>query len=65
MRTESSTFSAAYTLSYMSAFWERLTAVQSATFIHEGKEDSMRVEASLASETTLDVISETKVTSSP
>jgi hypothetical protein len=42
-----------------------LTAVQSATFIHEGKEDSMRVEASLASETTLDVISETKVTSSP
>lgn len=42
-----------------------LTAVQSATFIHEGKEDSMRVEASLASETTLDVISESKVTSSP
>jgi hypothetical protein len=42
-----------------------LTAVQSATFIHEGKEESMRVEASLASETSLDVISETKVTSSP
>lgn len=42
-----------------------LTAVESATFVHEGKEDSMRVEASLASETTLDVISETKVTKSP
>ena len=42
-----------------------LTAVQSATFAHEGKEDSMRVEASLASETTLDVISETKLTSRP
>jgi hypothetical protein len=42
-----------------------LTAVESATFVHEGKEESMRVEASLASETTLDVISETKVTSRP
>jgi hypothetical protein len=42
-----------------------LTAVESATFVHEGKEESMRVEASLASETTLDVISETKVRSSP
>jgi hypothetical protein len=30
MRTESSTISAAYTLSFMSAFWDRLTAVQSA-----------------------------------
>jgi len=42
-----------------------LTAVASATFVHEGKAESMKVEASLASETTLDVISETKVTSSP
>jgi hypothetical protein len=42
-----------------------LTAVASATFVHEGKPESMKVEASLARETTLDVISETKVTNSP
>jgi hypothetical protein len=42
-----------------------LTAVASATFVHEGKSDSMRVEASLASETTLDIISETNVSNSP
>ena len=39
--------------------------VESATFVHEGPAESMRVEASLAKETTLDVISETKVTNSP
>jgi hypothetical protein len=42
-----------------------LTAVASATFVHEGKSESMRVEASLASETTLDIISETNVSNSP
>ena len=41
------------------------TAVESATFVHEGTAESIRVEASLAKETTLDVISETKVTKSP
>jgi hypothetical protein len=42
-----------------------LTAVASATFEHEGKAESMRVEASLANETTLDVISEAQLTKSP
>ena len=42
-----------------------LTAVASATFVHEGKAESMRVEAYLANETTLDVIPETLVTRSP
>ncbi|HEV3419071.1 MAG TPA: carboxypeptidase-like regulatory domain-containing protein [Candidatus Acidoferrum sp.] len=42
-----------------------LTAVASATFEHEGKAESMRVEASLANETTLDVIPEAKLTKSP
>jgi hypothetical protein len=42
-----------------------LTAIASATFVHDGKAESMRVEASLASETTLDIVSETKVTNSP
>ena len=42
-----------------------LMAVASATFVHEGTAESVRVEASLANETTLDVISETKVTNSP
>jgi hypothetical protein len=38
-----------------------LTAIASATFVHDGKAESMRVEASLACETTLDVIPETMV----
>jgi len=42
-----------------------LTAVASATFVHEGKADSIRVEASLASQTSLDVIPETTITKSP
>jgi len=42
-----------------------LTAVASATFVHEGKAESMRVEASLANETTLDIIPETLITKSP
>jgi len=42
-----------------------LTAVASATFVHEGKAESMRVEASLANETTLDIIPETMITKSP
>ncbi len=35
-----------------------LTAVESATFVHNGKPDSISVEADLATETTLDVIPE-------
>jgi hypothetical protein len=42
-----------------------LTTVASATFAHEGKAESIRVEASLANETTLDVIPETLLRKTP
>ncbi len=41
------------------------SAVESATFVHDGKADWMTVEANLVKETTLDVIPDTAVTSKP
>ena len=40
-------------------------AVESATFVHNGKEESIRVEADLAYATTLDVIPETETKKMP
>ena len=39
--------------------------VESATFVHNGKAESMRVEADLAYATTLDVIAETETQKTP
>jgi hypothetical protein len=41
------------------------SAVESATFVHNGKAESMRVEADLAYATTLDVIAETETKKMP
>jgi hypothetical protein len=42
-----------------------ITAVASATFVHDGKTDSLIVEASLTNETTLDLIPETIIAPTP